>query len=148
MTCHEYFLNSECAECDTRSKVVAQENRCTYIGLNKDRKAVCRVHVDGCLIKDRKRCDYLILNCDDQVAFFIELGRKDPHDAIHQIEPSIDKLQNHLQNFRINARAVLVNVRVPNFRNTPAFLHFDKQLKRLGGSFDVRTREFIESVND
>lgn len=85
---------------------------------NPGRKHIIKLLVDDCLIKgdENKKCDYLYLNCEDRIVYFIELKGGDLVHSIKQIESSIQLLSSILTNFKIMARIVLT--RTPPARVT------------------------------
>jgi hypothetical protein len=90
--CNDLFRKSECKEfCDTRKTIVVRDsgNKQEYRVTNDNGKEICKIKVDGCLIKEGERCDYLILSCEDKSAFFVELKGHDLKKAIAQINSSI-----------------------------------------------------------
>ena len=130
MSC-ENFRNNGCCKCDNQKIEVVKENKSKFQLNNPEQNKLCVIRVDGCLIQDGKKCDYLILECDVQKAFFVELKGKDILHAIDQIESSIDQTVDHLTGFQINARVVLTKVSVPNIRNNPKILRLERRLKLL-----------------
>lgn len=94
-----------------------------YIGSNPGAKLIMQIEIDGCVIndQDKRKCDYLILNCDDNVSYFIELKGSNISDAYKQIAETYFEL-NKIAQFRTNvidehfkmmARVVLAKGNVP-----------------------------------
>ncbi|WP_157162625.1 hypothetical protein [Cylindrospermum stagnale] len=69
---------------------------------NSNKLEICKLRVDGCLITDQegKKCDYLILACQDKLAFFVELKGQDLKEAIEQIDSALDKLIPQMADFK------------------------------------------------
>jgi ABC-type uncharacterized transport system ATPase subunit len=63
--------------------------------------------VYGCLITEGERCDYLIVSCEDKLAFFVELKGHDLKKAIGQIDSFITKLLTEIQEFKSTFMHVL-----------------------------------------
>ncbi len=126
---------------------VCRERRSKYSYDNQKRQNYLALyHVDGGIItrNDAKKCDYLLINCDQKEAFFIELKGSDLIQAIRQIDVSIESLKEKLaNNIAIHARIVLTRVNTTDLKNT-RLLNFEKKIKRLGGSVRKESQEMIE----
>jgi hypothetical protein len=136
--CNDFFRKSECKEfCDTRKTIVVKDsgNKQEYRVTNDNGKEICKIKVDGCLIKEGERCDYLILSCEDKSAFFVELKGHDLQKALSQIDSSINKLKDEipeLQEFKIYARIVLNRNPTPDI-NSSIEIKLKKRLKQQNG---------------
>ncbi len=103
-----------------------------------------RYRIDGCLIADAGvKCDYLLLNCDKEVAYFIELKGSDLIRAVEQIDRSIDVLARELGGFTVNARIVLTRTNTIDLRNSK-FLKLEKKIQMLGGKLQKQNRQMTE----
>ena len=92
---------------------------------NKSGNHLAKYKVDGGLIADNdKKCDFLLLNCEQKKAFFIELKGSDISRAIKQVTRSIDFLQSRLKGFDVFARIVLR-------RDNTTKLSIDNKVKKL-----------------
>lgn len=58
---------------------------------NPERREVRKIRVDGCVITEGPRCDYLIIS-PKNMEYFIELKGSDVKHAIEQLEASIKKI--------------------------------------------------------
>ena len=136
--CNDLFRESECQEfCDNRKTIVVKDsgNKQEYRITNKNGKEICKIKVDGCLIKNGERCDYLILACEDKSAFFVELKGHDLQKALSQIDSSITKVKNEIQEFKefkIYARIVLNRNPTPDI-NSSIEIKLKKRLKQQNG---------------
>ncbi|ACK72489.1 hypothetical protein PCC7424_4118 [Gloeothece citriformis PCC 7424] len=149
----DYFEQHQCTEfCDNRKEIVARDKgeKREYRIINKDSKKFCKVRVDGCLLTEGEKCDYLILNCTDLLAILVELKGSDTLKALGQIDTSITKCQNYLLDFTIYARIVTSKVNTPDLRSTKA-ISLKKRLKKLNKSEDkseeylmIRSQKFEE----
>ena len=106
MICEKYKNDDCCNVYDKRKELVTKENKCEYSIENKSQKLLCRLRIDDCLIKNGRRCDYGILNCDDKVAYLVELKGRHLLVAVEQISQTIDKLQANFSGFNFNGRVV------------------------------------------
>lgn len=145
MSCNP-FPQKQCLEfCDDRAIIKAEEKKKQFIGKNKTHKLFSKFRVDNCLIKEGRKCDFLILDCEEQKAYFIELKGKDLLSALEQIDYSIDVLFRYLGNYRVNARIVLSKVNVPNLRSTE-YIKLEKKIKWLKGNVLVKDRVLEENL--
>ncbi len=143
-----HFEKSNCAECDERKTVVAEEHKKKYILQNPEEQRVCKIKVDGCFNNDEtaKKCDFLVLDCKGSQAFFVELKGAKLMRAIEQIDESISRKLHLLPGFKINARIVLSKDKTPNLKNNPKYIRFAKRLRDLGGTLKKGTRIIEESL--
>lgn len=138
MICDD-FENEACATCNEQHNIVIKEKRCEYRFINNARTKYCVVRVDSCLVTNGKRCDYLLLDCDKNEAYLIELKGSDITYAIEQILSTLTLLANRLQACAsLHARIVSSKNRVPNFRNHPTFLKLQKQIRARKGTFFIK----------
>ena len=64
-------FNPDCIEVVDFSKVVFAENRSKIVFENPNRTSVCKVLVDGCQITEGLRCDFLLVEANNE--HYIEL---------------------------------------------------------------------------
>jgi hypothetical protein len=118
-----------------------------YRYINQISNHLAKYRVDGGLISDGKKCDFLLLNCEKKQSFFIELKGSDINHAIDQIDRSIEALKNHLPNFAFFARIVVTRVNTIDLKNTK-FLRLEKKVKSLKGDLMKRSGLLEETVTD
>lgn len=134
----DFFKENECTEfCDRRKVLVVKDpgNSQEYRIVNASLKELCKIRIDGCLIEEGERCDYLLLNCEDRLAIFVELKGQDLIKAISQLESSINSLIKQfkqLADFKIYARIVLNKTPTPAI-NSSAEIKLKKRLKKHNG---------------
>ncbi len=144
MSC-DNFKNHKCSKCDNRRIIVVEQKRSKYTLNNAPEKYICKIDVDGCLITDGMRCDYLIINCDDNVAYFVELKGKNLSHAIEQITQSLTLLSDKITGCKINARIVLTKVTTPTTKDYHQKLRFEKLLRGYkNGNLKKGTIQFVE----
>ncbi|MCL6754171.1 hypothetical protein KBT16_25620 [Nostoc sp. CCCryo 231-06] len=144
--CKDLFRQSECTEyCDNRRTIVVRDsgNSQEYRVTNSSSKEFCKIRVDNCLIREGEKCDYLILDCQDKLAFFVELKGQDLKKAFTQIDSSINILIDEIQDFKIYARIVLNRTPSPNI-NSSMEIKLKKRLKRHNGE---DSREFVKYMS-
>ena len=132
---------------EQRSTVVCKDKGKTqYIYENQSNDFLSKYLIDGGLIANGVKCDFLLLNCDKQHAYFIELKGSDIIHAIEQIDHSIDTLKSQLaKDSKIFARIVLTRVNTNELKN-PKYLRLEKKVKSLNGNLKQQTRELKEVV--
>jgi len=127
------------------------ENKSEYLYVNKSEHHVAKIKVDGALISatDTKKCDYLLINWNGGVAFFVELKGSDFNQAISQINATLDLIWSDIKEMGIrvpNARIVLSKSPVPGIQNSPQRRQFDARLKKCGGGKLMHaTRQMTET---
>lgn len=126
--------------------VCRDKGKTQYIYENQSNNFLSKYRIDGGLIADDgAKCDFLLLNCNKQHSYFIELKGSDIIHAIEQIDRSIERLKSQLAGSKIFARIVLTRVNTTELRN-PKYLRLEKKVKSLNGNFKQKTREFKEVV--
>ena len=122
---------------DNRPVAVISEKQKEIRFINDKRKKLSSYHIDGCLIKNGMRCDFLLLVEEDKNAFFIELKGSELKKAIQQIENSINLLICNLAGYRILARIIIGHVSSPQVGSSYE-LKLKKRLKQLKGDFKIQ----------
>ena len=85
-----------------------KEKRCCLTFRNPKRLQIRRVRVDGCVITDGPRCDYLLIN-GDSVEHYVELKGSDVRHALVQLEATIKKIGNNC----LERRAYIASTQCP-----------------------------------
>lgn len=80
------------------SQIKFEENKRKIIFLNPERHTYKKVDVDGCTIKEGKRCDKLLLSADECEERYVELKGTDVMHAIEQLEATIKQLGENEDN--------------------------------------------------
>jgi len=118
------------AECETLVEdpiiVLKEKNRQLRIN-NPKRQRIRRVRIDGCVITDGIRCDYLIIG-QNNTEYFVELKGSDIEHAVKQIETTIKSIGAKVKG--IQRYSIVVSSRCPLF--TPRIqqirVYFKKKL--------------------
>ena len=71
--------------------IVFKENRSKLVIENTKRKNVRRIEVDGCVLKEGLRCDYLMIT-ENNTEYFIELKGGDVQHALSQLKTTINHI--------------------------------------------------------
>jgi hypothetical protein len=132
---------------DNRKIVIVEENSRKFEGVNAKQKPFELYRVDGCLIKEGQRCDFLLLNCSDElVAYLIELKGSDLIHAVRQINTTLSHFLNELRDFKkINGRIVLTKVNSPDLKSSD-FIKLTKKIRQLGGTLEYKATVLKESI--
>ena len=81
----------KCESTVRNKRITLKEKRSTIIFVNEKRLAIRKVTVDGCVIRDGLRCDYLLIG-NDAHEHYIELKGSDVKHAIKQIVATIKQI--------------------------------------------------------
>lgn len=145
MSCDK-FTNNQCAIFSKEKILVVPEKKCEYRVHNPYKKKLCKIRIDGCYITEGRKCDYLVINCKDNDAYFVELKGSDIFHGLEQLEATISGMRANLADCKIYSRIVLTKVSVPNIENNPKILRHKRMIKKLGGNFIKSTIQFHEHV--
>ncbi|HMS42864.1 MAG TPA: hypothetical protein PKE69_21725 [Pyrinomonadaceae bacterium] len=89
--------------------------------INRNRKVIRKIEVDGCAITDGIRCDWLVIN-DEDYEHFVELKGNDVVYACEQLRVSITQLstsptQDAKHSFVIPSRVIpAINTKIQNLK--------------------------------
>lgn len=138
---------ADCVEsCDCRSKIICEENGRKYIAHNGQQKCICKVKVDGGLIKDNARCDWsvavVLKEGTLEEIFLVELKGSDIDHAFEQITGTMSILSTKCFAKKWFARVVCSKVSSPQL-NGINYKKLDKKLKELNKSAGELQRESI-----
>ena len=133
--------------CSSQSVIVVRERRSEYRVLNEGRKLICRTRVDGGLVvaTGAQCCDYLMVDCPDRRAYFVELKGSDVFHAVEQISQTVSTLGPVLVGHSCFGRIVPTKVSVPDLRNDPKILRLEKMLRNLGGNLRIQATQMTEA---
>jgi hypothetical protein len=100
----------------------AEENgkRFEFIRKKGDRRVICRIKIDGCIIKNNSiRCDYLFMVTPPKSYHFVELKGSDIDHAFDQIKNTISfvKRKSVIAKKDILAILFLVQYREPRMKS-------------------------------
>ena len=132
---------------DNRKIIVVRDKgeKSEYRGNNDSEKLVAKYRVDGGLIEDGKKCDYLLLDKNGSIAYFIELKGSDLIKAIEQIESTIPQIKGDIAEYKINARIVLTKQRTPDLIDSK-MRNFEGKIKKMGGTFKKANIKMEEQI--
>ena len=75
--------------------LVLKENKSKMIFENVNLKTLKKVKVDGCVIKEGQKCDYLVVEPKDKIEHFVELKGSDVKHAEKQLAATITQLSSN-----------------------------------------------------
>lgn len=113
-------IPSHCALERRDPKIVLEERLSKIVFLNASRKVIEQIRVDGCVIADGLRCDYLLINETD-VEHYVELKGIDVDHAIAQIKRTVQQIsRNPYQQpkicFIISSRCPLLTTKIQELK--------------------------------
>lgn len=115
------MINFEnCQEIKKEKRIVLKEKQSKITFCNISGHDVRKIIIDGCLLNEGFRCDFLLILPDD-LEYYIELKGSDITHAVHQIENTIefiskDKLNQPKKSFIISTRCPLASTQIQNFK--------------------------------
>ncbi|OXB93121.1 hypothetical protein [Parageobacillus galactosidasius] len=124
---------------DNRSLVTVEENGRGIKFINNKRKKVALYRVDGCILTEGIKCDFLFLINEDKRAFFIELKGSDLEKAVQQISKTIEQLQPYLREYVLEGRIITTRVRTPALKST-YIIRLQKILRKTGGTLNIKAK--------
>lgn len=153
MTCVKLPFKDDCIDIlDNRKTIVTEENGRKHILNNPEGRRICRYRVDGCLISEGNKCDFMVvvhtLKESDglEAIFLVELKGSDLVHAIRQIDHVVEYLASkHLIVNSVQARIILSKTPGPAI-NSSHEIKLKKKLKNLGGNLRYTTRVLEESI--
>lgn len=139
-----------CSQKRTDAKIAVAENGKTFRLDNRHHREIIQVKVDGCLITDRERCDWLFeilpppeAPLPKQRVFYVELKGKNIEKAVDQIRSTIEYTKHQYAAYR--KEAYIVSSRVP--AASPSSQQKQAQLKRdYATSLVIKTKELLVIV--
>ncbi len=79
--------------------IVFEENQRTMRFLNTHRRSVEKVKVDGCLLREGRKCDYLLID-HEQKEYYVELKGIGVLHAFDQIEATVQQISQQTTQLR------------------------------------------------
>jgi hypothetical protein len=136
-------MTAHCIVETTNSIEKFEERRSVLNIKNSARREMLRVKVDGCLIVEGKKCDWLLIDKETNTEIFIELKGADVGEGIKQICASAAALSKKPK----NKFGYIVCTRSPI--SSPAIQKLQKEiLKSHALTLRVKTRVHSENIED
>jgi hypothetical protein len=102
----------DCESIVTDAKIVFKEKRSRIEFVNRKKKTVSKIEIDGCHIQRGLRCDWLMIT-QDGTEFFIELKGSDVNHALKQIKATIKKVSTDIRNTPKRSYIIAYHCRIP-----------------------------------
>lgn len=125
--------------------VVFQEAARKYFGENPRKRRILRYRVDGQMIVDGERCDFLFGIPENGNVYLIELKGANLKKAASQILTTMGKIGNRLVPYRQHGRIVLSRVQRPAVRPT-IVLALERKLIERGGRLKYASQVLAEQI--
>jgi len=139
------FNNPEWAAFSREPSIKVEEKGKKYIALNPEGECVAKVRVDSGLINDSKvkKADYIVLRCDRNMAYIVELKGSHVAKACEQILSTVELLPC-LRKFTINARIICSRTSVPDLRSSHRSA-LDDLCRSNSGNLKIKGNQMEES---
>ncbi len=110
-----------CEEISNNSQIVLKEKHSKITFENASHKSIRIIKIDGCVIKEGLRCDYLVIP-DTQIENYVELKGSDVSHAVKQLEQTISKVSEDRTKcekycFIISTRCPLLTTKIQNIKH-------------------------------
>ena len=87
-------------------------------GIDKSKMYVTHYKLDGEIIKNGSRCDYLLINEEKHIAYLIELKGSDLIKAVQQLETTEKTLRQELSEYSLQYRIVANKCKTQEIRSS------------------------------
>lgn len=130
---------------DHAPRIISQDrgNSQKHIAHNDLRSYVTHYAIDGVVIRQGNRCDYLLLNEDKNTAYLIELKGSDLAHAARQLEATENALRSELSQYNKHYRIVANKCKTQEIEST----EFKKYRVKWGGKLKYGTSTINEDIN-
>lgn len=120
-------------------RIPLKENRSKFLIENPQKIEIAIYQVDGCLIKDDERCDYLVIIDDKNLEIFVELKGGDIIKAIAQLSNSLEALATESKNIHKQCFVIATKNRFPkrDTRRLNAENKFAKKYSKLNATLHI-----------
>ncbi len=136
-------LTGYASDCEVHaSKIVSQEKGRRHIAKNVRGACVTHYRIDGVVIKQGNKCDYLLINEDTKDAYLIELKGRDLIGAAQQLEATEIALRTQLLPYSIKYRIVASKCRTQEIESS----EFKKFKRRCGNALRYQTNQLEECI--
>lgn len=131
---------------DRRKQFVVKEGNSSIQFQNITQKTVSLYRVDGCLIEEGRKCDFMMLVDEMAICHLIELKGSNIETAVEQIEATMTHFSKQLKEFQvIKAWIIASRVRTPALRSMK-IQKLKKRLKQHKGDLYIKTSGVRESL--
>ncbi len=95
--------------CEKRAKRIVSRDKGNpqyHVGINRDKSLVTHYQIDGMVILEGNKCDFLLMNEEKKTAYLIELKGSDLTKAVLQLENTERALAKDLYSYDVYYRIV------------------------------------------
>ncbi len=125
------------------SKIVLEENNRKIIFDNPCNSSYKKVHIDGEVIKEGERCDYLLTSTDEREEYFVELKGKDVLKACSQLKVTIKNVGEYTD----NRNSFVICTHVPPATTTEIQKQKKEFISKFSSTLIVKSRECTYALN-
>ena len=139
------FNNPEWVAFSRKPSIKVEEKGKKYIALNPNGECVAKAKVDNGLIagSEVSKADYIVLRCDLDMAYIVELKGSDVSKACEQILSTVNLLPI-LEKYTVNARIICSRAPSPDLRSSHRG-KLDKLCRAKSGNLKVKVKFMEES---
>ncbi len=145
----EQFAEQEkCLEKSKNSIIPVAEKGKTFKISNQSKHEIYKIKIDKCLINDEEllKCDYLFIDCDSEIGYFVELKGTDIEHAYKQLITTIKWWRAKITNpQKEKTYAYMVSSSVPA-NAEQRFRTLKEQFKRDIGKELVKKNQLLEII--
>ena len=119
--------------CKERAPIISSRDKGesqTHIAYNKDSSLVTHYQVDGVIIKNGSKCDFILINEEKKIAYLIELKGSDLSWAAEQLEATEQTLSTQLAPYQPLQYRIVANKCRTSEIETATFKKYRKRWKR------------------
>ena len=131
------------SHCDEHARsIVSQDRGATspkHIANNRKESLVYQYIIDGEVITQGPRCDYLVINEDLKTAYLIELKGSDLEKAAEQLKKTEDRLKLESKGYDLSYRIVANKCKTQEIESTA----FRNYRKRWAGNNKFGSKRFV-----
>lgn len=141
-------FDPDCKEIVDGKEIVFSEKRSKLSLINKDRKQIQRIRVDGCQITSNSvlKCDWMAVLDDSlqgRTEFFIELKGQDVKHALAQVSATIEALSNDSKggfkrSYVVSTRTPMASTEVQNWKK--------KYKKAYNSTLQIKSSPLRENI--
>lgn len=138
-------LNEYASLCQEHASIITSKDKGgsqTHIGHNRNSAFVTHYKIDGVVITQGNRCDYLLINEDTHAAYLIELKGSDLCWAAMQLDATEKALTEQLSGYSLQYRIVANKCKTQEIESTA----FKKYKLRWKTRLLYRTKQLEEDI--
>lgn len=120
--------------------IKVKENTSTFEMLNKERRKIDKMKVDGCVITNGIRCDWMFVDQLSKKEIYVELKGRDVEHAYDQIVETVTKLSKT----KDNKNGIIVCTKCPLTDTKTQIIKAKARKKNI--VLTIKSRVFTESI--